>query len=423
LSETIVETAVAAETRTDRVPLWRIGVGLSIVNVTTYLAIFAVMNVLLPSQIIGVVGDAGKEVALGVITTLGAIVSMISSPLIGAFSDRTRSRLGRRAIWILGGGALTLVSLNLIGIGGTLVILGLGWILTQLAVNSMIMPFQTALPERVPQHRRGLLSGVVGLAMVVAISGAAILGAQFVTMPLTGTLLLSVLALAGAIAYVLFAPEHSSKTLDTDADAAPRPPILRSMLDSLRTSPDFRWTLISRFLVVLGYNLLAARMLYFVQAQFVGDLAAAATAVGSLAAVGGLFMTLGLVVSAPLSDKLGRKPFLIVAGIVIGLAMFGLATVGSMTGLMVAYSVMSLAFGTFMGVDQALVADVLPSTEDAAKDLGVINFSATLPQTLAPAIGSVILIASGGSYPVLLVVGGLIAISSAVATFKIKGVR
>jgi MFS family permease len=295
--------------------------------------------------------------------------------------------------------------------------------LTQLAVNSMIMPFQTALPERVPQHRRGLLSGVVGLAMVVAISGAAILGAQFVTMPLTGTLLLSVLALAGAIAYVLFAPEHSSKTLDTDADAAPRPPILRSMLDSLRTSPDFRWTLISRFLVVLGYNLLAARMLYFVQAQFVGDLAAAATAVGSLAAVGGLFMTLGLVVSAPLSDKLGRKPFLIVAGIVIGLAMFGLATVGSMTGLMVAYSVMSLAFGTFMGVDQALVADVLPSTEDAAKDLGVINFSATLPQTLAPAIGSVILIASGGSYPVLLVVGGLIAISSAVATFKIKGVR
>lgn len=421
MSETILEAANPALPRTERVPLWRIGLGLSIVNITTYLAIFAVMNILLPAQISSVVGNAGKEVALGVITTLGAIVSMVSSPLIGAFSDRTRSRFGRRAVWIVGGGALTLVSLNLIGIGGTLVALGAGWILTQLAVNSMIMPFQTALPERTPHARRGLMSGVVGLASAGAMAGAAIVGAKFVTMPLAGTLLLSVLALAGAFAYVLLAPEGSSKDLDQDGSA--RPPIMRSMLDSLRASADFRWTLISRFLVILGYFLIAARLLYFVQARFVGDLAAAAVAVGSMAAIGGLFMVVGLVVSAPMSDKVGRKPFLIIAGIVIGLALFGLAAVGSMTGLMVAYSVMSLAFGTFMGVDQALVADVLPNLDDAGKDLGVINFSATLPQTLAPAIGSAILVVSGGSYPVLLVVGGLIAISSAAATFKIKGVR
>jgi len=87
----------SSSTTVRAVPLWRVGVGLGIVNVTTYLAIMAVMNVLLPSQIVHVVGDAGKEIALGVITTVGAIVSMISSPVIGALSDRTRSRFGRRA--------------------------------------------------------------------------------------------------------------------------------------------------------------------------------------------------------------------------------------------------------------------------------------------------------------------------------------
>jgi len=411
----------SSSTTVRAVPLWRVGVGLGIVNVTTYLAIMAVMNVLLPSQIVHVVGDAGKEIALGVITTVGAIVSMISSPVIGALSDRTRSRFGRRAVWIVGGAAFMMVSLNLIGLGGTLLVIGAGWVLNQLSVNSMIMPFQTALPERVPLARRGLVSGATGLAMTVAIAGSAFFGAKFVNQPLIGTFILSVLGLVGAFAYVLLAPEKSSK--DLVVDAGPRQPIFRSMLDSLKASGAFRWTLISRFLVVLGYYLLAARMLYFVQAQYVHDLTGAADQVAKLTAVGGVMMVVGLVVSAPLSDKFGRKPFLIVAGIFIGISMFAMAAAGSLSTLLAVYAVMSLAFGTFMGVDQALVADVLPNMDDAGKDLGVINFSATLPQTLAPAIGSVILVATGGSYPTLLVIGGAIALTSAAATLKIKGVR
>ena len=39
----------------------------------------------------------------------------------------------------------------------------------------------------------------------------------------------------------------------------------------------------------------------------------------------------------------------------------------------------------FQAVDTALMSEVLPSAKSFAKDLGVVNIAATLPQTLAPA--------------------------------------
>src|SRR4051812_38115479 len=152
--------------------LFRLGLGLLIVNVTTYLAIFAMLNVILPAQIAAAAGESGKEAALGIITTIGAIAAMVASPLWGALSDRHTTRLGRRGAWILAGAAALLVTLNLIGASQMLVIIGLGWVLSQLAVNATLMGFSTAIPERVPHSRRGLMSGVVGIASGLAMAMA-----------------------------------------------------------------------------------------------------------------------------------------------------------------------------------------------------------------------------------------------------------
>ena len=47
--------------------LIRLAAGLMIVNATTYLAIFGVLNVILPAQIAIATGEAGKEAALQVV--------------------------------------------------------------------------------------------------------------------------------------------------------------------------------------------------------------------------------------------------------------------------------------------------------------------------------------------------------------------
>src|ERR1700712_1971435 len=401
--------------------LIRLAAGLMIVNATTYLAIFGVLNVILPAQIAMATGEAGKEAALGIITTLGAIVAMIAGPLWGALSDRGRRsrRLGRRGPWILAGAAGLLVALNLIGVSQLILVIGLAWCLSQLAVNAPLMGISTAVPERVPHARRGLMSGVVGLASGLAMAMAAFVGAAFISEPLKGTLFLSVLAMVGAVAYLVIAPEPREVT----EPVKERPAMLAGMLSSLKSSAAFRWTWIGRFLVVLGYSLIQSRLLYFVQDSLGLGLADSAAVVAAIAGAGGVALMLGLIVSAPLSDRFGRKPFVYIAGVGIAAGLVVLGQADSVTSMIVANVLIGVAFGAFLGVDQALIADVLPAEKDVAKDLGVINLAATIPQTLAPAVGSLVLAVTAGSYSTLIYVGAVIALGSVYATRRIKGIR
>lgn len=41
---------------------------------------------------------AGLDTLLGTTNTITAVVSLVSNPVFGSFSDRTRSRLGQRAV-------------------------------------------------------------------------------------------------------------------------------------------------------------------------------------------------------------------------------------------------------------------------------------------------------------------------------------
>ena len=72
-----------------------------------------------------------------------------------------------------------------------------------------------------------------------------------------------------------------------------------------------------------------------------------------------------------------------------------------------------------MAVDLALVADVLPDTDDTAKDLGVLNIAGALPSSIAPVIPAI----SSGGYGVLYAVAGVCAIIGAVVILPVKRVR
>jgi hypothetical protein len=76
-----------------------------------------------------------------------------------------------------------------------------------------------------------------------------------------------------------------------------------------------------------------------------------------------------------------------------------------------------------MAVDLALVADVLPDKDNAAKDLGVFNVAGALPFSVAPAVAPAILAIGGGSYGALYAVAGICAIIGATAILPVKAVR
>ena len=189
-----------------KVGLVRIGLALSIVQITIYVGWVASANVLLPVQIIAAVGEDNKESWLGIITSLGAFVGMILSPFIGRWSDRTRSKLGKRAPWMLAGAAVLAVGYALMGAITNSISLMVASCLTQAGLTAMIMAANTVLPERVPLKRRGLLSGVTALATTSATLTASFIGAAFVPNPMLGLMVLGTIVIVGAIMFVLIAP-------------------------------------------------------------------------------------------------------------------------------------------------------------------------------------------------------------------------
>ena len=75
---------------------------LTLLNLGIMSGWFGPIQVLLAEQAADV-SPGNKEGALSLVLGLGALTSAISNPVFGAFSDRTRLRVGRRFPWIIGG--------------------------------------------------------------------------------------------------------------------------------------------------------------------------------------------------------------------------------------------------------------------------------------------------------------------------------
>ncbi|MER5439445.1 MFS transporter [Streptomyces sp. NPDC002790] len=403
--------------------LVRVGAALTAAQTAVYLTVNAVATVLLPVQIARLVGEAHKESWLGIVSSVGAAVSMLASPVIGMLSDRTRHRLGRRAPWLLAGGAGAVVAFAAVGFAPGPTSLLLAFALAQITVVLVTTPLSTVMAERVPRSRRGTVGALPALATTLAAACAGWLGAAFVDTPAVGTTFLGAVVLVGTVVFVLVAPERSSR--DDDRAQAPRgtpAPMWRTMFVAFRDH-NFRWACAGRVLVVMAYAVLQTRLLYFVQSRFDLDLHAATASVATVNAVAGLLTVIGLVTAAPLSDRFGRRPFVYFGGSVVGLGMLLVTRITSETQFLLAWGLVSLAFGAFMGVDAALTADVLPDAEGVGKDLGLINLAQTVPQTLAPALGSAVLTVTGGSYTLLLLLGAVCAVASVFTTARLRGVR
>jgi MFS family permease len=79
-------------------------------------------------------------------------------------------------------------------------------------------------------------------------------------------------------------------------------------------------------------------------------------------------------------------------------------------------------FGAYQAVDYALVTQVLPSQAGAGRDLGIINISATLPQTFGAAAAGLIVTLFGG-YGALFPIAAVIVIVGAIAIIPVRSVR
>jgi MFS family permease len=388
----------------------------------TSLVLIAPLLVTLALKVNSLVGIDRAPGSLSVVTGVGALVAMVGNPLCGRLSDRTTSRFGMRRPWMVGGLVGGTLGVLVVALAPSIPVVLVGWCLAQLGFNALLAAGVAVLPDQVPVGQRGTVAGLLGVCLPIAsVTGT------YVVKLFSGSQLLMFLApcAIGGFFVVLFAT-----TLDDRRLAPADRPVwsLREFAQTFyfvpRRNPDFAWAFASRFLFVLAYAFLTTYLAYYL----IEELGRAERDVPQLIFVGVLVQSSAVVVASVvggrLSDRWGRrKIFVLTAAMVYGLALFAIALAGDRRGFLIGMAVAGVGFGLYLAVDLALVVDVLPSREDAAKDLGVLNIAGALPFSVAPAIAPVVLSVGGGSYEVLYMVAGVSALLGAAAIMPVRGVR
>jgi MFS family permease len=191
-----------------------------------------------------------------------------------------------------------------------------------------------------------------------------------------------------------------------------------------RKNPDFAWAFASRFMFVLAYAFLVTYQAYYLLEKIGSAKAEVPQQIFLGTLVQSVVVVAASLIGGKLSDRTGRrKIFVLTASVVYGVAMFVIAVASNFSGFLVGMAIGGLGFGIYVAVDLALVVDVLPDKDNAAKDLGVFNMAGALPFSIAPGIAPAILAVGGGSYGVLYGVAGVCAIVGAVTILPVKRVR
>jgi MFS family permease len=389
-------------------------------NLGLFMAYFGPLGVLLPNQVQAIAG-VHRVVDFSWVTGLGAVVAMAANPLAGALSDRTVSRFGRRRPWILGGAVLTAAALCLVGRLHSVPLIAAGWCLAQVGVNSMQAGLAAGVPDRVPIGQRGRVSGWIGIAQTLSVVIAAALVTK--VSGYSGYVLLAIGVVGFALPFVLCAPDSPLPRADRPAFRLTA--FARSCWPTGRSSRDFRWAWLTRFLLVLGNAMAVVYLLYFLRRIAFSTAYPGHTAEQGLVGLLSVYTVAVMATTVAVgrrSDRTGRRRRSVtVAGGIMAVAALLAAARPTFPVLLVSALILGAGFGIYLSVDQALVTQVLPSAAERARSLGVISVASSAGQAVAPAISAPIVTYLGGFTTLYLCVAAIVLLG-AVSVQQVRSV-
>ena len=364
----------------------------------------SLLVVTIPSQVLSMVGDARKGTGMAWIMGLGAFIALVFPPFVGAISDRARFRMGRRRPFILAGTVINCLALLGMAYFDSFSLYVLAFLFVQFGNNLATAAYSALIPDIVPHDQRGLASGymnlMVMLGTIAGVAAAGILTTRAVV--LLYWLLMAVLLVAMLI--TVFTVEEEPITESKPLDLGP---LLQGLWINPRDHPDFAWLFSSRLLVMMGRYTVQEFLQYYLKDVIgppfrVFGMPVASSAEGAVSLVVLMIMvgaTVSSIGAGALSDRLGRKQLIYLAGglmVVPGALLMVSNNFTLATLLGIAFG---LGFGTFASVDWALATDVLPSTDDYAKDMGIWHIATVLPQVVAVPVAGPILDVFNGLGP------------------------
>ena len=392
----------------------------TLAQIGAFVAFLPLLQILLPLRAVAIDPLHGTAL-LSQISLVGAAVASLSNILVGAMSDRTRSKRGRRRPWLLGGLAATLGSYVLIERADTPGHLLLAMIAFQLAFNGMFSPLGAVLADEIPERQRGLMSALLGLGnpigSVVGLwaVGAWRMGDATRYEVVASIVLFCVLPFAWWL-------RGGRSTLPGRLPAADARQSLKALFRN-----DLVLVWISRLLVVTTIAIIQSYLLLFLRSRnlsllhFLGRPEAAIAQMTVIATTCNVGCGLACGI---LSDRVGRRTlFAAVGAVLLAVGMGCLALTSNWAGLQWAAVFYGSGIGMFSTIDLALIIQILPSVHQAGEVLGIMNLCNTVAQVVAPSLALLVLESASPNFRPLFGLAGVVSLLGAACLGGVSGWR
>lgn len=374
----------------------RFGAGFLVFGILWMSGLGIVSAVLLPMHYKTIEG-ADPDALVGIVNAFTAVASLVSNLMFGNFSDRSRSRFGRRTPWIVFGAVLGGVTLFLTGTTHNAVLLTIFYCACMFGLNCMIAPLVAVLSDRVPSGIRGTMSAFYGAGSTIGAPIGTMIGAFFIENLTVGFAVAGVLMFLGGIVAVIILPKERSADFLPKEEGSHilvsfRPP-------KFAGAHDFYKAFAGRFCMLMSYQMINVYQLYIIQNYIGQSVKESAVTVSVVSMIMMVMSLVGSFISGPVSDLIGRRKVPVVVASVlfaIGIAMPWL--IPSTLGMYLFAGIAGLGYAVYYAVDQALLVDVLPNKEEAGKDLGILNMGTTLGQMCGPVVMSTIVVSLGYNF-------------------------
>jgi MFS family permease len=337
---------------------------------------------------------------LGILGFIGLLVAMAVQPIVGVFSDRARTKLGRRLPFLIGGAALIAASLFLLALAPTLWVLLLGVILIQFSSNILQGPWQALIPDLVPESQRGTASSLKAVMDIIAtVVAGAVAGILLGTtgQKLFGDSAIYVTAAAPVVIFILFltltaiwAREQPGATNEAVASRSVGEALKNAFYVNFRENPIFGWWFANRILFWGAFIAINAFLINYLVDVIRMSQADAQSFYGTLKVILGAALIVMALTSGWLSDKFGRKPVMLIAGLVAFAGATLLLFVRDQTLIIIAGGIIGIGIGAFLTASWALAADIVPQAE-AARYLGIANIATCIGSGVARLLGGVLI--------------------------------
>lgn len=371
--------------------------------------------------VINIVGPDNATAVYGMATGITGIAVVVFGLFGGVIADKTRARMGRRRFWIIAGsigGALSMLALTY---ATSIPMFIVGLLLTNFFYGMVSLSCYAIVPEQVEQEKFGRVSGLIGAAAPAFVMTGQMLMGAFADSTLEQKMITIIIVqlIGGALAALLIKDNLFAGAAKSEKKSIG----IRGFYPSFKKHPSYTWALLTKLFINFtnaGMNMLT---LFYIARFHLGE-AEIFKIMGLMAPTIGVMVGAGIL-GGFLSDKIKKqKPFVIGAALLTGVCLIVFAFAPSVTWAIVGNFIFNFGFGMYNAVDNALVNRILPSKENAAKDISIMNTTTNLASTLvnfaAPALITLgVSLFGGDGYSLFFLVLAAFSVLSAVFVLPI----